>query len=99
MDQIRQAVLFGTDVDFEFIFVFEFADALLVVGFGPLDFGLEFVNFAGFSWVLSSILILLPHAFLFLPQGPNPPLKIFIPLLELALQLLYPKLQLLLSIC
>lgn len=80
-EQVGETVFFGADVYFEFVFVFEFADALLVVGFGALDFRLEFVNFARFRGVLSSILILLPHPLLLLPQRPDPSLKIFIPLL------------------
>lgn len=50
------------------------------------------------SWVLRSVFINLTHALLLLSQSPDPPLEILVSVLELALQLLDPELQLLFSL-
>ncbi len=56
------------------------------------------MHFPLLSWVLRSVFINLAHALLLLSQSPDPPLEIFVSVLELALQLLDPELQLLFSL-
>jgi len=99
LDNVRETGLHTANVGLELVFVFQFANPLLIVDFSPLDFSFKFVHFFGFCGVSTSIFVDGTHTFLLLAHGPDPLLELLISVVEVTLQLLNTELQLLLPVC